>query len=141
MAPDDRSLARAKPSVTELGVDLAGLEWQRSGTGEGSFEVAFVGEQSGRRVGARAEWVLLRVAGDPAGRVLIYDRVEWACFLDGVRRGEFDLGGDTARPRQAGRPSAGDSTAVRRPGRTFRHDGGVRSHIFQVNHFSNWCTE
>jgi hypothetical protein len=30
------------------------------------------------------------VAGDPAGRVLVYDRHEWACFLDGVRKGEFD---------------------------------------------------
>jgi len=32
------------------------------------------------------------VVGDPAGRVLIYDRHEWECFLDGVRNGEFDGG-------------------------------------------------
>jgi hypothetical protein len=34
--------------------------------------------------------VLMRVAGDPAGRVLVYDMNEWTCFLDGVRNGEFD---------------------------------------------------
>jgi hypothetical protein len=32
----------------------------------------------------------MRVAGDPAGRVLVYDRHEWECFLDGVKNGEFD---------------------------------------------------
>jgi hypothetical protein len=32
----------------------------------------------------------MRVAGDPDGRVLVYDRFEWECFLDGVRAGEFD---------------------------------------------------
>ena len=32
----------------------------------------------------------MRVAGDPAGRILVYDRHEWECFLDGVRNGEFD---------------------------------------------------
>jgi hypothetical protein len=36
------------------------------------------------------DWVLMRVAGDPAGRVLVYDCHEWECFLDGVRKGEFD---------------------------------------------------
>ncbi len=34
----------------------------------------------------------MRVAGDPTGRVLVYDRNEWECFLDGVRNGEFDDG-------------------------------------------------
>ena len=38
------------------------------------------------------QWVLMRVTGDPAGRVLVYDRHEWECFLDGVRNGEFDDG-------------------------------------------------
>lgn len=75
---------RAKPTLTQLGVDPAKLAWQRSGTGTGSLEVAFV---SGA---AEVDWVLLRVAGDPERRVLIYDRTEWACFLDGVGRGEFD---------------------------------------------------
>jgi hypothetical protein len=32
----------------------------------------------------------MRVAGDQAGRVLVFDRNEWECFLDGVRSGEFD---------------------------------------------------
>ena len=36
------------------------------------------------------EWVLMRVAGDPEQRVLVFDRHEWECFLDGARSGEFD---------------------------------------------------
>ena len=44
----------------------------------------------GEADGAGADWVLMRVAGDPSGRVLVYDRHEWECFLDGVRNGEFD---------------------------------------------------
>ncbi len=77
-----------KPTVDELGIDATRLSWQRSGEGEGSIEVAVVrlpGES-----GARSEWVLMRVAGDPDGRVLVYERNEWECFLDGVRNGEFD---------------------------------------------------
>jgi hypothetical protein len=95
-----------KPTPAALGVDLAALDWQRSGTGHGSFEIAFVagrkyGTSSGRRCGqedeageaseaSRADWVLLRIVGDPEGRVLVYDRNEWTCFLDGAWRGEFD---------------------------------------------------
>ena len=59
-----------KPTVTDLGIDVVAQHWQRSGVG----------------------WVLMRVAGDPAGRILVYDRHEWECFLDGVRNGEFDDG-------------------------------------------------
>ena len=32
----------------------------------------------------------MRVTGDLSGRVLVFDRNEWLCFLDGVRNGEFD---------------------------------------------------
>ncbi len=32
----------------------------------------------------------MRVTGDPEGRVLVFDRNEWECFLDGARNGEFD---------------------------------------------------
>jgi hypothetical protein len=32
----------------------------------------------------------MRVAGDPEQRVLVFDRHEWECFLDGARNGEFD---------------------------------------------------
>jgi hypothetical protein len=39
--------------------------------------------------------VLVRVAGDEADRVLVFDRNEWECFIDGARNGEFD---DVARP-------------------------------------------
>jgi hypothetical protein len=30
------------------------------------------------------------VAGDPEQRVLVFDRNEWDCFVDGARNGEFD---------------------------------------------------
>jgi hypothetical protein len=32
----------------------------------------------------------MRVTGDPEQRVLVFDRNEWECFLDGARNGEFD---------------------------------------------------
>jgi len=73
----------AKPTAESLGIDLDAQDWQRSGSGDGMIEVALVGAQS-------TEWVLMRVSGDEAGRVLVYDRHEWECFLDGVRNGEFD---------------------------------------------------
>jgi Domain of unknown function (DUF397) len=76
-----------KPTVPELGIDLAAQVWQRSGRGDGAIEVAFT-RGSGR-------WVLMRVAGDPEQRVLVFDRHEWECFLDGARNGEFD---DAAEP-------------------------------------------
>jgi len=91
-APGNRSAARRKPTFAQLGVDLAAQAWHRSGPGDGSFEVAFVSAAVGQDPRADADWVLLRVAGDPAGRVLVYDRTEWECFLDGVARGEFDDG-------------------------------------------------
>jgi hypothetical protein len=88
----------AKPTPAGLGVDLAILDWQRSGAGAGSFEVAFVSGQRDAPPGSaahdtahdRVDWVLLRVADDPGGRVLVYDRNEWMCFIDGAWRGEFD---------------------------------------------------
>jgi Domain of unknown function (DUF397) len=89
----------AKPSPADLGIDLAAQVWQCSGSGDGSIEVAFplVAEsgESGAAAScavtwARGDWVLMRVAGDPAERVLVFDRNEWECFLDGVRNGEFD---------------------------------------------------
>jgi hypothetical protein len=80
----------AKPTVSELGIDLAAQVWQRSGRGDGAIEVAFARTPppgSGR-------WVLMRVAGDPEQRVLVFDQNEWECFLDGARHGEFDDGGE-----------------------------------------------
>lgn len=41
-------------------------------------------------------WILMRVADDPARRVLVFDRNEWECFLDGARNGEFDAAADAA---------------------------------------------
>jgi Domain of unknown function (DUF397) len=75
-----------KPTVETLGIDTARLSWHRSGDGDGTIEVAFAGRPDGLAGG----WVLMRVVGDPAERVLVYDRDEWECFLDGVRKGEFD---------------------------------------------------
>jgi hypothetical protein len=79
-----------KPSAADLGIDLAAQEWQRSGAGKGCIEVAFPMAATW----ARGDWVFMRVVGDPAERVLVFDRNEWECFLDGVRNGEFD---DAAR--------------------------------------------
>jgi len=88
MAPGDQAVTRPKPTFSQLGIDPATLDWQRSGSGAGSLEVAFVGGGSAVD-NAGTAWVLLRVADDPVGRVLVYDRTEWLCFLDGVGRGEF----------------------------------------------------
>lgn len=76
----------AKPTVEELGIDPAAQVWQRSGDGEDALEVAFASAS-----GQPGEvWVLMRTAGDPGGRILVFDRNEWDCFLDGARKGEFD---------------------------------------------------
>lgn len=64
-----------------LGIDVDAQTWVGSGGPGGAIEIAVVGS---------GEWVLMRVAGDPAQRVLVYDRFEWDCFLDGVKNGEFD---------------------------------------------------
>jgi hypothetical protein len=105
-----------KPTVAELGIDPAAQVWHRSGNGDGALEVAFAHAADADPEGAaaadadpegaapagraapvgpvasahRAEWVLMRVAGDPEQRVLVFDRHEWECFLDGARKGEFD---------------------------------------------------
>jgi hypothetical protein len=84
IAAGTRPATSGKPTVESLGVDVGAQDWQRSGAGAGAIEIAMVGQ------GQAAEWVLMRVSGDPAGRVLVYDRNEWECFLDGVRAGEFD---------------------------------------------------
>jgi Domain of unknown function (DUF397) len=88
----------SKPTVFELGIDLAAQSWQRSGPGDGAIEVAFARAPAPAPAPVptdEAEWVLLRVAGDPEQRVLVFDRHEWECFLDGARNGEFD---DAAAP-------------------------------------------
>jgi hypothetical protein len=96
-----------KPTVSELGIDLAAQVWHRSGHGGGAIEVAFARAREPReprgpgeprqprgpgepRQPHATEWVLMRVAGDPEQRVLVFDRHEWECFLDGARNGEFD---------------------------------------------------
>ena len=107
----------AKPTVSDLGVDPAAQVWHRSGHGDGAIEVAFVRVGGAHSTGSAntpapapantpapasadtaaalasadgQEWVLMRVAGDPEQRVLVFDRHEWECFLDGARNGEFD---------------------------------------------------
>ncbi len=92
-----------KPTAQQLGIDLAAQQWSRSGDGDGSIEVAFPvapasAGASGGHPGSsaatweRGDWVLMRVAGDTGGCILVFDRNEWECFLDGVRHGEFDDG-------------------------------------------------
>lgn len=76
-----------KPTPGELGIDLAAQRWERSGEGGGAIEIA-IPENPARW--ARGDWVLMRVCGDKTGRVLVFDRNEWECFLDGCRNGEFD---------------------------------------------------
>jgi hypothetical protein len=82
----------AKPTVARLGIDPAAQVWRRSGRGDGSVEIAFVRQNDPE---SSTGWVLMRVAGDPEQRVLVFDRHEWECFLDGARNGEFD---DAAGP-------------------------------------------
>jgi hypothetical protein len=86
----------AKPTVSELGIDLAAQAWRRSGHGDGAIEVAFAraGNADSTDSTDRAEWVLMRVTGDPEQRVLVFDWHEWECFLDGARKGEFDDAAD-----------------------------------------------
>ena len=100
----------AKPTVADLGIDLTRLTWQRSGHGGGAIEIAFAPEAAPAPASAHAPtWVLMRVAGDPDQRVLVFDRNEWECFLDGVRHGEFDDAGATEatpRPAATARPDA-----------------------------------
>ena len=79
----------AKPTVSELGLDLAAQVWRRSGRGDGAIEIAFARVPDPERPGS-GHWVLMRVTGDPEQRVLVFDRHEWECFLDGARNGEFD---------------------------------------------------
>jgi len=87
------SQSAGKPTVAELGIDLAAQAWHRSGHGDGAIEVAFAHAAAAADPtdpADRAQWVLMRVAGDPEQRVLVFDRHEWECFLDGARKGEFD---------------------------------------------------
>lgn len=93
----------------------AGHPWPAGGRRPAGAMVAadpVVGQDANRlvnRVGypaaASAQWILLRVAGDPAARVLVYDRIEWGSFVDGAAKGEFDAA--------AGLPTSVDVTFVR----------------------------
>jgi hypothetical protein len=106
--------AAGKPAVETLGIDLAGLAWRQPGSAAagipGAGDVGLTDPDLARALGPdlppggaievavarRADgetWVLVRVTGDLAGRVLVYDQHEWECFLDGVRKGEFDEAG------------------------------------------------
>jgi hypothetical protein len=73
----------ARPAAGELGIEAGALAWRRSTDGPGAIEVAFA--QAGGQ-----EWVMMRVTGDREGRVSVFSRFEWDCFLGGVRNGEFD---------------------------------------------------
>lgn len=75
----------AKPTVAELGLDPGTLSWQGSSAQPGAIQVAFAWALGQR-------WTLMRLAGDPSGRVSVFTAFEWECFLDGARHGEFDDG-------------------------------------------------
>src|SRR5262249_19744924 len=77
------AMSVAKPTVTQLGIDVDRESWLRSGDGPDAIEVAFVSALG-------QPWVLTRVAGEPHGRVLVYNTTEWEAFLDGAKKGEFD---------------------------------------------------
>jgi Domain of unknown function (DUF397) len=79
-----------KPTPGDLGIDLTRTAWERSGESDGSIEIAFPLSERW----TRGDWVLMRVAGDQAGRILVFDRNEWECFIDGARNGEFDDAAD-----------------------------------------------
>ena len=81
--PKEQVTQPAKHTVAELRIDTSTLAWRRSTGGPGAIEVAFTWV-------AGEEWVLLRLVGDPDGRVSVFSRFEWDCFLDAVRNGEFD---------------------------------------------------
>ena len=49
----------------------------------------------------------MRVVGDPAARILVFDRNEWVCFLDGARKGEFASAADLAAVELAAETSPG----------------------------------
>jgi hypothetical protein len=74
------------------------------GPGQGQGQEPGQGQDQEPRQGQDQEpghgedWVLMRVAGDPDRRVLVFDRKEWECFLDGVRKGEFDDAADNDTP-------------------------------------------
>jgi hypothetical protein len=62
--------------------DRARIVWRKSMASGGGdcVEVAFAHES-----------MLLRHSREPSGPVLSFSPSEWAAFLTGVRRGEFDL--------------------------------------------------
>ncbi|MEU8249943.1 DUF397 domain-containing protein [Nonomuraea sp. NPDC048916] len=66
-------------------MDLAEAVWRKAtisgdGGGGGCVEVAT----------NLSEVVAVRDSKDPAGPVLVFTSHEWACFLDGASRGEFN---------------------------------------------------
>ena len=65
--------------------EQARISWRKStaSTSGNCAEVAFDGES-----------VLMRHSQDPSGPVLTFSLAEWAAFLTGVRRDEFDASAD-----------------------------------------------
>jgi Domain of unknown function (DUF397) len=48
------------------------------------------GSQTCVEVAHLGSWTVVRDSKNPDGPVHCYTPLEWACFLDGVRAGEFD---------------------------------------------------
>jgi hypothetical protein len=72
-----------KPTVSDLGLDPAELEWVGSGEGPGTIQIAFAHA-------CGLDWVLLRVCSSPDGLISVFTPFEWRCFVDGAKDGEFD---------------------------------------------------
>ncbi len=103
--PAPEPTVQPKPTVSELGIDLAAQAWHRSGRGDGAIEVAYA--RTGNPAADQAAWVLMRVTGDRDQRVLVFDRHEWECFLDGARNGEFDDAAASPESDAAASPDSG----------------------------------
>lgn len=99
----------AKPVPDDLGIDPGAQEWHRSGEGGGCIEIAFPPPPDPEDW-EPGDWVLMRVSDDSDCRVLLFTRNEWLCFLDGVRKHEFDdAAAKTAGAACPPRPDAGDT--------------------------------
>ena len=72
-----------EPTIGELGIDVGTMAWRRSTAGPGAIEIAFTRARD-------QDWVLMRLSDDPDGRISVFTRFEWDCFVDGAKNGEFD---------------------------------------------------
>ena len=63
-------------------IDWSDISWRKS---------TFCSSNSCVEVGMLDSRIMMRNSQDAGGPVLIFTSAEWTAFLDGARRGEFDL--------------------------------------------------